>query len=75
MRGPTLLLAGLPKAVNASLHAKLNFVFLNGIAPAAKAMGAPTVTLPNPRLPAWSVLGLVAPRQSRHEIGPSRTRQ
>ena len=56
MRRATLLLAGLPKTVNASLHAKLNFVFLNGIAPAAKAMGAPTVTLANPRLPAWSVL-------------------
>jgi tripartite-type tricarboxylate transporter receptor subunit TctC len=58
--GTTLLLATLPNAVNASLYAKLNFVFLRDIVPVAGVIRVPLVVLVHPSLPAATIPELVA---------------
>jgi tripartite-type tricarboxylate transporter receptor subunit TctC len=53
--GYTLLLAGTPNAINATLYDNLTFVFLGDIAPVAAIIRVPTVMVVNPSLPAKSV--------------------
>ena len=50
--GHTLLLAGSPNAVNASLYDKLSFNFIRGITPVAEIMRVPLVMEVNPLFPA-----------------------
>jgi tripartite-type tricarboxylate transporter receptor subunit TctC len=58
--GYTLLLATLPNAVNASLYAKLNFVFLRDMAPVAGIIRVPMVVLVHPSLPVATISELIA---------------
>jgi tripartite-type tricarboxylate transporter receptor subunit TctC len=58
--GYTLLLATLPNAVNASLYARLNFVFLRDTAPVSGVIRVPMVVLVHPDLPAKSLAELIA---------------
>jgi len=58
--GYTLLLATLPNAVNASLYAKLNFVFLRDIAPVAGVIRVPMVVLVHPSVAATTIPELIA---------------
>src|SRR5262245_21627969 len=53
--GYTLLLAGLSSATNATLYKKLNFDFIQDIAPVASIGGGPYVMVINPAVPAKSV--------------------
>jgi tripartite-type tricarboxylate transporter receptor subunit TctC len=53
--GYTLLLAGSPGAINATLYDKLNFNFINDIAPVAAIERMPLVMEVNPALPAGTV--------------------
>ena len=55
--GYTLLLVGLPNAVNATLYSKLNFNFIRDIAPVASIGGGPYVMVVNPSVPAKTVSG------------------
>jgi tripartite-type tricarboxylate transporter receptor subunit TctC len=50
--GYTLLLVGLPNAINATLYKKLNFNFIREIPPVASIGGAPYVMVVNPSVPA-----------------------
>src|SRR5262249_27209854 len=50
--GYTLLLVGLPNAVNATLYSKLNFNFIRDIAPIASIGGGPDVMVVNASVPA-----------------------
>jgi Tripartite tricarboxylate transporter family receptor len=50
--GYTLLMVGVPNAINATLYEKLNFVFLRDIAPVAAIERSYIVTLVNPHVPA-----------------------
>jgi tripartite-type tricarboxylate transporter receptor subunit TctC len=58
--GYTLLLAGLPNAINATLYDKLNFNFLRDIAPVAGIVSTVNLLLVNPSVPAHTVPELVA---------------
>jgi tripartite-type tricarboxylate transporter receptor subunit TctC len=58
--GYTLLLASPPSAINATLYAKLNFVFLRDIAPIAGVIRAPFVLEVNPSVPAKTVPEFIA---------------
>ena len=58
--GYTLLLASPPSAINATLYAKLNFVFLRDIAPVAGVIRAPFVLEVNPSVPAKTVPEFIA---------------
>jgi tripartite-type tricarboxylate transporter receptor subunit TctC len=58
--GYTLLLAGTPNAVNATLYDKLSFNFLRDIAPVASIIRAPYVMAVNPTVPAKTVPELIA---------------
>src|SRR5438876_2147800 len=58
--GYTLLLATLPNAVNASLYAKLNFVFLRDMAPVAGVIRVPMVVLVHPSVAATTIPELIA---------------
>jgi tripartite-type tricarboxylate transporter receptor subunit TctC len=53
--GYTLLLAGLSSATNATLYKKLNFDFIQDIAPVASIAGGPYVMVINPSVPAKTV--------------------
>jgi tripartite-type tricarboxylate transporter receptor subunit TctC len=53
--GYTLLLAGSPAAINATLYDKLNFNFMRDIAPVAAIERMPLVMAVNPSLPAKTV--------------------
>jgi tripartite-type tricarboxylate transporter receptor subunit TctC len=53
--GYTLLLAGLSSAINATLYKKLNFDFIQDIAPIASIGGGPYVMVVNPSVPAKTV--------------------
>ena len=48
--GYTLLLAGLSSATNATLYKKLNFDFIQDIAPVASIAGGPYVMVVNPSI-------------------------
>ena len=58
--GYTLLLAGLSSATNATLYKKLNFDFIQDIAPVASIAGGPYVMVVNPSVPAKTVPEFVA---------------
>jgi tripartite-type tricarboxylate transporter receptor subunit TctC len=58
--GYTLLLAGLPNAINATLYDKLNFNFIRDIAPIAGAISTINLMLVNPAVPAKTVAELIA---------------
>ena len=58
--GHTLLLVFTSNAINATLYHKLNFDFINDIAPVAGIMRTPTVLHANPSLPVRNVPELVA---------------
>ena len=53
--GYTLLLAGAPNAINATLYEKLNFNFIRDIAPVASISRDPNVMVVNPSFPAKTV--------------------
>ena len=53
--GYTLLLVGVPNAINATLYEKLNFNFIHDIAPVASIVREPNVMVVNPSVPATSV--------------------
>jgi tripartite-type tricarboxylate transporter receptor subunit TctC len=58
--GYTLLLAGLPNAINATLYNKLNFNFIRDFAPVAGIVSTVNLLLVNPSTPARTVPELVA---------------
>jgi tripartite-type tricarboxylate transporter receptor subunit TctC len=58
--GYTLLLAGTPNAINATIYDKLNFNFVRDIAPVAAIMRVPMVMSVNPSFPARTVSEFVA---------------
>jgi len=58
--GYTLLLAGTPSAINATLFEKLSYNFLRDIAPVAGVMRVPNVMTVHPSFPAKSVPELIA---------------
>jgi tripartite-type tricarboxylate transporter receptor subunit TctC len=58
--GYTLLLVGLPNAMNATLYKKLNYDFIRDIAPVASLGGGPYVMVINPSVPAKTVSEFVA---------------
>jgi tripartite-type tricarboxylate transporter receptor subunit TctC len=53
--GYTLLLVGVPNAINATLYDRLNFNFIRDIAPVASLVGGPYVMVVNPSVPAKTV--------------------
>ena len=53
--GHTLLLAGVPNAINATLYERLNFNFIRDIAPVAGMVDVPDVLLVNPSFPAKTI--------------------
>jgi tripartite-type tricarboxylate transporter receptor subunit TctC len=58
--GYTLLLVAPANAINATLYEKLNFNFLNDIAPVAGIIRFPNVVVVNPALPIKSIPELIA---------------
>jgi tripartite-type tricarboxylate transporter receptor subunit TctC len=58
--GYTLLLVGQPNAVNATLYDKLNFNFINDVAPVASIIRVSQVIVVNPSVPAKTVPEFVA---------------
>jgi tripartite-type tricarboxylate transporter receptor subunit TctC len=58
--GYTLLFAGLPNAINASLYSKLNFNFIHDIAPIGSIVRAPNVMVVNPSFPAKTLAEFIA---------------
>src|SRR3954452_22170944 len=58
--GYTLLIAGPPSAINATLYEKLNFNFIRDTVPVASVLRAPFVMEVNPSLPAKTVPELIA---------------
>ena len=58
--GYTLLLATAANAINATYYDKLNFDFIQDIAPVATVMRVPLVMVINPSFPIKSVPGLIA---------------
>jgi tripartite-type tricarboxylate transporter receptor subunit TctC len=58
--GYTLLMAGSPNAINATLYEKLNFNFIRDIAPVAGIMRVPNVMVVNPSLPVKTVPEFIA---------------
>jgi tripartite-type tricarboxylate transporter receptor subunit TctC len=58
--GYTLLLIGTPSAINATLYEKLNFNFLQDIAPIAGLVRVPNVMVVNPSFPAKTVPEFIA---------------
>ena len=75
--GYTLLLAGAPNAINATLYEKLNFNFIRDIAPVASISRDPNVMVVNPSFPAKTVPEFIGyakanpgRAQSFHSLGP-----
>jgi tripartite-type tricarboxylate transporter receptor subunit TctC len=58
--GYTLLMAGGPNAINATVYEKLNFNFIRDIAPVARTAYAPLVVVVHPSIPAKTVPELIA---------------
>src|SRR6266508_7048235 len=58
--GYTLLLAGTPNAINATLYDKLNFHFIGDIAPVAGVFRSAYVMVVNPSVPAKSIPEFIA---------------
>src|SRR5262245_6539194 len=58
--GYTLLLAGTPNTINATLYDKLNFVFIRDIAPVAAIIRQPLVMAVHPSVPAKTVPEFIA---------------
>jgi tripartite-type tricarboxylate transporter receptor subunit TctC len=58
--GYTLLLVGVPAAINATLYAKLNYNFIRDITPVAGITRVPLVMVVNPSFPAKTVPEFVA---------------
>jgi len=58
--GYTLLLVGLPSAINATLYDRLNFDFIRDIAPVAAILRVPNVMLVNSSFPAKTVPEFIA---------------
>jgi tripartite-type tricarboxylate transporter receptor subunit TctC len=58
--GYTLLLAGLPNAINATLYKKLNFNFISDVAPVCGVVSTLNLLLINPSLPPKTVPEIVA---------------
>jgi tripartite-type tricarboxylate transporter receptor subunit TctC len=58
--GYTLLMAGSPNAINATVYEKLNFNFIRDIAPVARIGYAPLVVVVHPSIPAKTVPELIA---------------
>jgi tripartite-type tricarboxylate transporter receptor subunit TctC len=58
--GHTLLMVSPSSAINATLYAKLNFVFLRDIAPVASLLRQPNILLVHPSIPVRTVPELVA---------------
>jgi tripartite-type tricarboxylate transporter receptor subunit TctC len=58
--GYTLVLAGAPSAINATLYDKLNFNFIRDIAPVAAIVRFPNVMVVNPSVPAKSLPEFIA---------------
>jgi tripartite-type tricarboxylate transporter receptor subunit TctC len=63
--GYTLLLVGLPNAINATLYQKLNFNLIRDIAPVAGIDREPQVMVVNPSVPAKTVSEFVAYAKAR----------
>jgi tripartite-type tricarboxylate transporter receptor subunit TctC len=63
--GYTLLLVGLPNAINATLYQKLNFNFIRDIAPVAGIDREPQVMVVNPSVPAKTFSEFVAYAKAR----------
>jgi tripartite-type tricarboxylate transporter receptor subunit TctC len=58
--GYTLLMAGTPNTINATLYEKLNFNFIRDIAPVAGVMRFPLVIDVNPSVPVKTVPEFIA---------------
>jgi tripartite-type tricarboxylate transporter receptor subunit TctC len=58
--GYTLLLAGTPNAINATVHDKLNFNFIRDIAPVASVVRLPLIMLVHPSVPVKTVPEFIA---------------
>jgi tripartite-type tricarboxylate transporter receptor subunit TctC len=58
--GYTLLLAGTPNAINATLYDRLNFNFIRDIAPVASVFRSAYVMVVNPSVPAKSIPEFIA---------------
>ena len=58
--GYTLLAAGSPNAINATLYQKLNYNFIRDIAPVASIVRLPDVMVVNPEFPAKTVPEFIA---------------
>ncbi len=58
--GYTLLLAGPPAAINATLYDNLNFVFMRDLVPVASIERMPLILVVNPALPATSVAQFIS---------------
>jgi tripartite-type tricarboxylate transporter receptor subunit TctC len=58
--GYTLLLVGLPNAINATLYERLNFNFIRDIAPVAGIDREPQVMVVNPSVPATTITEFIA---------------
>jgi tripartite-type tricarboxylate transporter receptor subunit TctC len=58
--GHTLLMAGAPNAINATLYDKLSFNFIRDIAPVASILSMPNVMEVNPSLPVKTVSEFIA---------------
>lgn len=58
--GYTLLMAGLPNAINATLYERLNFNFIQDITPVAAVVSTVNLLVVNPAVPARTVPELIA---------------
>jgi tripartite-type tricarboxylate transporter receptor subunit TctC len=66
--GYTLLLAGTPNTINATLYDKLNFNFIRDIAPVAAIIRQPLVMAVHPSVPAKTVAEFVAHAKDTQQI-------
>src|SRR5262249_26817330 len=66
--GYTLLLAGAPNAINATLYNKLNYNFIRDIAPVGGIIREPNVMVLNSSVPAQTVPDFIAYAKANHKI-------